>query len=88
MNAIIKDNVPYCPVCEDMVLGRLTGEYSLVEYQGEKYVKFQRFCNGKCMKKYNYYCNITMEENKRYIFEGAKEVKDENAKDDKANERD
>lgn len=78
MNAIIKDNKPYCPKC-DMELGRLTGEYSLVEHQGEKYVKFQRFCNGKCMKKYTYCVDITMEDNLRYNFENVKEVnEDEN----------
>ena len=70
--AKIVDNMPYCPIC-DMLLGNMTGNYDSVEYEGKRYVKFERFCNGKCGGKYVYYSEIGIETTKRYVF--AKNVK-------------
>lgn len=80
MNAIIKDNIPYCPKCDNEVLGNLTGEYNLVEHEGKHFVKFQRFCNGSCHGKYDYYVDITMSDNKRHSFSNVKEVKEDEVK--------
>jgi hypothetical protein len=70
--AKIVDNMPYCPIC-DMLLGNMTGNYDSVEHEGKRYVKFERFCNGRCGGKYVYYSEIGIETTKRYVF--AKNVK-------------
>ena len=61
MNAIIKNNKPYCRLCE-CELGNMT--------------KFQRYCD-KCRGKYDYYAEITLDKTIRYSFENdIKEIKD------------
>ena len=70
--AKIVDNMPYCPIC-DMLLGNMTGNYDSVEHEGKRYVRFERFCNGRCGGKYTYYSEIGIETTKRYVF--AKNVK-------------
>jgi hypothetical protein len=70
--AKIVDNMPYCPIC-NMLLGNMTGNYDSVEHEGKRYVKFERFCNGRCGGKYVYYSEIGIETTKRYVF--AKNVK-------------
>ena len=75
MNAIIKNNKPYCRLCE-CELGNMTGEYSLISHEGRNYTKFQRYCD-KCRGKYDYYAEITLDKTIRYSFENdIKEIKD------------
>ena len=67
MRAIIKDNIPYCGECSSP-LGN-TEDYKLVEYQGEDYVEFTRYCTKKyCTTKSSYLLTLDMDGETRTSF--------------------
>ena len=68
ITATIVDNLPYCGKCETL-LDRSAIDYKEVEYCGERYVKFIKYCpNPKCGCKNVYYAQITMDTTSRYSF--------------------
>lgn len=80
-NAVIINNNPCCPICKgNPILGSGTGDYCLVEHEGKKYYRFQRYCDGGCHGKYYYYAIINInEETKRYVFDNdIKQVEEDN----------
>lgn len=78
MEAIIINNIPFCPKC-NKPLERGINNYGLVEKDGKKYYKFERCCNN-CIE-FGEYLNLTYYEdidfNNRYSF-NKKEVKEIN----------
>lgn len=78
MNAIIKDNIPYCSKCE-IPLSKMTGEFGLSEYENKKYYRFERYCDN-CRGRYTYYADITIDNTTRYSFNNVKEVKEDEIK--------
>lgn len=77
MKAVIINNFPCCSQCSgNPVLGNGTGECSLITHNGQNYVKFQRFCNGSCREKYEYFAKITMDKITRYSLDEFDEVND------------
>lgn len=78
VNAIIKNNVPYCSYC-GCIVGNGTGDYKLVTHQGKNYIEFIKYCsNPKCQEKIVYYADITLDSTTRYSFTSdIQEVKDD-----------
>lgn len=75
--AIIIDNIPCCPICKgNPVLGNSTGDYKEIIHKGEKFVQFERYCNGGCFGKYTYQVDITLEEHHRFTFDKVEIIKE------------
>ena len=78
VNGIIVNNNVFCPTCKNIV-GHGTGDYKLINRNGNSYVQFVRFCsNPKCQEKIVYYADITLDFTTRYSFtRDIQEVKDD-----------
>lgn len=75
--SVIINNIPCCPICKgNPVLGNSTGDYKEIIHKGEKFVQFERYCNGGCFGKYTYQVDITLEEHHRFSFDKVEIIKE------------
>lgn len=71
MRAVIKDNKLYCRLCEKE-LGR-TKDYGQVEYNGESYTEFIRYCSDlNCRGTGSYLIDLGVDEVRRFIVDESK----------------
>lgn len=77
LNAIIKDNIPYCAECKEKLYGR-TIDYDTIIHNGQKYTQFKVRCN-KCDTDNQYCSDVRIAGTRRYVFNKSemKKVTDE-----------
>lgn len=69
MKALIKNNIPYCPICGKPLKGGFE-DYGLVDINGEHYYQFKKICptKGCGTERIIYYEDVDF--NKRFVIDG------------------
>jgi len=71
INAIIKENKPFCPMCENR--NYKISDYKEIEHESKSYTQFIARC--KCGNSFKYCAKILVKEEKYFIFNDEKEIK-------------